>query len=113
MDVFFFVSGFLGAYLMVQKMYPREGRINVLMLYFHRFYRLVPAILALTLIALFLFIHFGGGPIFYASARTGVVEPCEKYWWSNFLFIQNLYPGNKGQCQGQCGTSPTTCSSSS
>ena len=62
--------------MMIQKMYPNGGRINVLMLYFHRFYRLVPAILALTLIALYLFIYFGNGPVFYATAQPNVVELC-------------------------------------
>jgi len=39
-DVFFFLSGFLTFYLLTIKIYPRKGRENYLMVYFHRWFRL-------------------------------------------------------------------------
>ena len=62
-DVFFFLSGFLASYLMTIRLYPRKGKDNYLMLYFHRFYRLIPAITAVTFIGLYLFPYFGSGPM--------------------------------------------------
>lgn len=39
-DVFFYLSGFLTFYLLTQRMYPKGGRDNYPMIYFHRWYRL-------------------------------------------------------------------------
>ena len=68
-------------------MYPVGGRINVLLLYFHRLYRFIPPMISLMLIALFLFQHLGDGPIFYNTTHEQVVENCEKHWWANLLFV--------------------------
>lgn len=43
-DTFFFLSSFLGAFLMLEKFYTKR-RIPVLFAYFHRVYRLLPAIM--------------------------------------------------------------------
>jgi peptidoglycan/LPS O-acetylase OafA/YrhL len=46
-DIFFFLSSFLGVYLMLEKLYPKRGKMNYGLLYFHRFYRLLPPVLML------------------------------------------------------------------
>ena len=42
-DTFFFLSSFLGAFLLLEKYYKK--RMPVAMAYFHRVYRLMPAIM--------------------------------------------------------------------
>ena len=37
-DAFFFLSGFLSFYTLTTRMYPRKGKENFLLLYFHRYY---------------------------------------------------------------------------
>ena len=39
-DTFFFLSSFLGAYLLLAKFYEKE-QMNFFMIYFHRVYRLI------------------------------------------------------------------------
>jgi peptidoglycan/LPS O-acetylase OafA/YrhL len=43
-DVFFFLSGFLGVYLMTEKLYPKKGKASYPLIYLHRYLRLIPAL---------------------------------------------------------------------
>lgn len=61
-DIFFFLSAFLGAYLMLDKLYGKTKGINLFMLYFHRYYRLIWSIIFLMLFACFVYPHLGDGP---------------------------------------------------
>lgn len=37
--------------------------------------------------------HLGDGPFYYLSYTKGtLLANCQKYWWTNFLFINNFYP---------------------
>jgi peptidoglycan/LPS O-acetylase OafA/YrhL len=48
-----------------------------------------------------LFPHWGDGPYYYAS--SGVLArnaECDDSWWANVLFINNLYPAQRGGLQG-------------
>jgi len=72
-------------------MYPRKGKDNYLLLYFHRYYRLVFPILFITFIGLFLIKYLGDGP-YYRRNWEFLVEPCKTKWWTNLLFINNIYP---------------------
>ena len=85
-DVFFFLSGFLCSYPLLQKMYPAKGKINVPMTYFHRYYRLIFPILAVTLFMSSYYKYIGDGPMWPAQVESQR-ERCHKYWWSNVLFI--------------------------
>lgn len=92
-DVFFYLSGFLGAYLMITKF---EGKkfMNFALIYFHRFYRLVPNILLVTLFFMTFFQYFGSGPVWSFYSNMFMIN-CPKYWWTNILFINTLYPVNQ------------------
>ena len=102
-DTFFFLSGFLTFAIMTQKLYAKGGWVggkNTFLIYFHRYYRLIFPIIFLTLLATFLTRYLGGGPIFRQTMDTAA-KPCRKYWWANFLFINNFYPTNMNdQCIG-------------
>jgi peptidoglycan/LPS O-acetylase OafA/YrhL len=100
-DTFYILSGFLVVYLMLGKLYPAKGRTNYPLLYFHRFYRLVPAILFLTGFVIYIFPLLGTGPMFYTTA-LGQKKNCESYWWANVLFINNMIPWSlSDECTGQ------------
>ena len=90
MDAFFCLAGFLGTYVLLGKFAKSRGYINVPMAYFHRWYRLAPALGFLILSCMFLFPFIVSGPIAYMY--EGVIKNCNSYWWSNLLFINNLVP---------------------
>ena len=67
-DSFFFLSSFLGTYLMIGPFYNRSFNLKkVFMIYLHRYLRLVPPMLALTLFLLTFLKYMGDGPLYDSS----------------------------------------------
>ena len=68
-----------------------NGKMNWLIFYFHRLWRITPVYMLSLVIWACLAIHLGQGPgmigLFEFAADT-----CEEYWWTNLLYINNLYP---------------------
>eukprot|EP00735_Rhodelphis_limneticus_P005799 TRINITY_DN1782_c0_g1::TRINITY_DN1782_c0_g1_i1::g.25168::m.25168 TRINITY_DN1782_c0_g1::TRINITY_DN1782_c0_g1_i1::g.25168 ORF type:complete len:761 (-),score=100.30,sp/Q09225/NRF6_CAEEL/28.78/3e-45,Acyl_transf_3/PF01757.17/4.4e+03,Acyl_transf_3/PF01757.17/6.8e+03,Acyl_transf_3/PF01757.17/2.2e-19 TRINITY_DN1782_c0_g1_i1:273-2555(-) len=106
-DTFFFMSGFLVAYSLVSLMYPSpqadlgfgltpratgtvSSAFRPLMYYLHRFIRLVPTYAVCIFLYTSLLPHIGQGPFMYRSKELS--DACTDYWWTNLLFINNLYP---------------------
>ena len=90
-DIFFWLTAFLGCYFMLSKMQQNEGVLgNCFRIYLERLIRLWPA----YMVALFFFwkvlVLFGGdGPMFYMySTQT----QCSKYWLWHLIFINNMIP---------------------
>ena len=99
-DAFFFLSGFLSFYLLTAKMYPRKGKENFFLLYFHRYYRLIFPIIFITIFGMFLIPYLGDGP-YYRTGWEFMIDNCKKYWWTNLLFINNIHPWNNvDECIG-------------
>ncbi|XP_077994519.1 nose resistant to fluoxetine protein 6-like [Glandiceps talaboti] len=97
-DTFFFLSGLLVTYLTLREL--TEGRkVNWFMFYFHRFWRLTPVYLFLIFFVTYLFPYFGTGP--YTEVIRDAPNPCEDYWWTNVLYINNLVPW-PGSMQTMC-----------
>ena len=90
-DAFFFLSAFMGGYILLTKMVPKRGRINYPLLVFHRYYRLIFPIICVTLFISTLFRYFGSGPV-WAEMTHRQEARCEKYWWTNLLMVMNLNP---------------------
>lgn len=88
-DSFFFLSGLLVTYITLKKMAKRNGCIPWGWYYFHRYWRLTPAILATTLIWMYIKPYMGDSPLWKSFQN---VESCSKYWWTNILYINNFYP---------------------
>ncbi|KAL5292653.1 hypothetical protein ACFFRR_011433 [Megaselia abdita] len=87
-DTFFFLSGLLISWMGLKELEKNNGRINVVMMYVHRLFRLVPMIGIVILFVLSIMKFCGSGPnwpIFLLTHKY----PCEKTWWRTFLFIQN------------------------
>jgi len=65
-DIFFWMTGFLGAYLMLATMKKKNGRLqNPLMIMLHRFLRLVPLYAVTMMLYWFIMPVVGNGPIFF------------------------------------------------
>lgn len=86
-DSFFFLSGLLVAWLGLKELDRTKGKLNVLMMYVHRYIRLTPALAALILFCVSLNKHIGSGP--FRQAMIKVHSACEETWWATLLYIQN------------------------
>lgn len=78
--------------------FERKGKINVLLLYFHRYLRLTPLLAVLILIAMSLYRFIGNGPI-WPNMFNEVKITCDVNWWLALLYIQN-YGDPKGWVVG-------------
>ena len=102
-DSFFFISGVLTAYLNLIEMQKREGRFPVLTYYLNRYLRLTMVYAFVLFFWWTLTVHLGNGPIWRAVLGENSVqqEKCQKYWWTNLLYISNLYPSKRtDECMG-------------
>ncbi|XP_033118097.1 nose resistant to fluoxetine protein 6-like [Anneissia japonica] len=98
-DSFFFLSGLLVTYLTLNYMKKNNGRINWVMFYVHRYLRLTPVYMLVIFIYTTLTPYFGTGSLysytFDPNPAPGVENQltyCQDYWWTNLLYINNLYP---------------------
>lgn len=100
-DIFFWLSGFLGSYLMLELLKKRNGRNQPYwMIMLHRFLRIAPLYFATILFFWFIMAMAGTGPIFYMY-KDDYAGACNRYWWSHLLFINNFYPFDRDeQCMG-------------
>jgi len=99
-DTFFFLGGLLVAYLGMKETERRRGRVNPALMYLLRYIRLTPAYAFCILMASTLWLKLGDGPMFRYAA-TAIESSCDKYWWTNLLYINNLHPSNLGkECFG-------------
>nr|XP_054759834.1 uncharacterized protein LOC129265960 [Lytechinus pictus] len=89
-DSFFLLSGLLITYITLGRMARSDGRIPWALFYFHRYWRLLPGLGAAMLFTLYIRPYLGEGPLWSNIAR-GTFN-CDKYWWTNLLFINNFYP---------------------
>ncbi|XP_046395726.1 nose resistant to fluoxetine protein 6-like [Ischnura elegans] len=86
-DTFFSISGFLVCYLLLHE-YQKRKRINVFMLYVHRYVRLTPVYMVVLAFYTTLLVQFGSGPLW--QQKVGLeAERCAESWWANVLYINN------------------------
>lgn len=89
-DTFFFLSAFLATLVMIRRL-EKGASVPVLGSIIHRFLRLSPAYLFVIMTYTALGPYMGEGP-FWFNMKSGNTEPCERYWWTNLLYINNFYP---------------------
>ena len=102
-DSFFFLSGTLVAYLTLREMERKKGRFPVITYYIHRYLRLTMVYAFVLFFWWTLTVYLGSGPEWYLLAGKGSAnyEACNKYWWTNILYINNFYPWKLGdECMG-------------
>jgi len=96
-DSFFVMSGLLLSYLTIREMDRRKGKFPFSLFYVHRILRLSPAYYFVVFFVFKILPYMGSGPLWHVKD----VSRCEKYWWTNILYINNFYPTNFGdQCYG-------------
>jgi len=61
-DIFFFLSAFLMGYLMLKQMHRSNEKVNVILIYIHRLFRLYPALMLGMLIFTFILPALSTGP---------------------------------------------------
>lgn len=66
----------------------REGKLQILSLYWNRYLRLTPAYGACILATISIIRYCGNGPL-WLSFYTFTAKDCEIYWWSSLLYVQN------------------------
>eukprot|EP01114_Cavostelium_apophysatum_P014516 TRINITY_DN3789_c0_g1_i2.p1 TRINITY_DN3789_c0_g1~~TRINITY_DN3789_c0_g1_i2.p1 ORF type:complete len:632 (-),score=80.71 TRINITY_DN3789_c0_g1_i2:19-1914(-) len=99
-DSFFYMSGFLVAYF-AQKELQKKNKLPIVLYYVHRFWRLTPPYMVALLIFWLCTPYFGSGPFWYETATYKTRVACDKYWWTNLLYINNFYPTTfSGECMG-------------
>ncbi|XP_071804835.1 nose resistant to fluoxetine protein 6-like [Asterias amurensis] len=101
-DSFFMLSGLLLTYLTLKHMKKVNGKVNWFIFYFHRLWRITPTYMIALAICASLAIHMGEGAT-KVSFFERETDLCREQWWTNLLYINNLYPfpGNLGaQCMG-------------
>ncbi|XP_071944609.1 O-acyltransferase like protein-like [Antedon mediterranea] len=103
-DSFFVLSGLLITYLTLKHLHKSDGKMNWAMFYFHRFWRLTPFYMVVLAMHANLFAHIAKGQGFNELMQQEH-ENCANYWWTNLLYINNLYPfpgSINRQCIGWC-----------
>ena len=90
-DIFFWTTGFLGAYIMFIVMNKKKGELpNPILSYLHRYFRLIPLYIVALLLFWFVMPIVGDGPVFYNLQKKA--DNWSSYWWSHLLMINNFYP---------------------
>ena len=93
-DSFFLLSGMLVAYITLRKMDKNKGRFPVFIYYIHRILRITPAYAIVLFSYWFLTVHLADGPLWQQTlgVQSELYRNCERYWWTNMLYINNVYP---------------------
>ena len=87
-DVFFYLSLFLEAYLMVLK-FEKSKSPSFVMVYFYRYYRLAPTVFLVIMFVMTFYRMLGDDPVWNYSVVANIGK-CPKYWWSFVLFINSF-----------------------
>ncbi|XP_055545796.1 nose resistant to fluoxetine protein 6-like [Wyeomyia smithii] len=96
-DTFLVLSGLLTCWSLLREL-DRNRRLNVPLLYLHRYLRLTPPFAVLILFTVGVYPNFGSGPLWNSSLAV-TADLCNKYWWSALLYIQNYVNPNE-MCLG-------------
>ncbi|CBN77498.1 conserved unknown protein [Ectocarpus siliculosus] len=105
-DTFFFVSGFLVVYAMLRR-FKLDGngakvqRVSSWLpfFYLHRLLRITPSYVFSLLLWWKLAVFMGEGPFWYRWEFF--IGLCDKFWWSNVTYLNNLVPWHQGET-GTC-----------
>ena len=110
-DTFFFFSGFLAFYSMLTSVVafpsknstswdtPSKAVLNSLKYTYavvvHRYMRLTPMYFFILMVYMHVWPAIGNGPNWKDSTDMTF---CNKWWWTNILYISTSTPANSGSC---------------
>ncbi|KAH8272280.1 hypothetical protein KR044_006721, partial [Drosophila immigrans] len=93
-DTFFFLSGLLVVMIAMRSVEKSKGKINVPLMYLHRYLRLTPMVGLAICAYLSILPILGTGPIFKAFNNYNV-KACQETWFWTLLYVQNyVVPDN-------------------
>jgi peptidoglycan/LPS O-acetylase OafA/YrhL len=97
-DTFFWISGFFMAFFYISEVERASNysTLDVLTHYLHRYLRLTPANFFALLFFWSMEKYLGNGPLFSHVAEKTQMIDCDKYMYSNILYLNNIIPDNKG-----------------
>jgi len=100
-DVFFFLTAFLGVLVGDHQIKTSKSNkvVTVLMLYLHRFVRLIPLYGLTILCGVHVITKLYEGPLYYLMDMGPNSTYCKENWIYNLLFINNYFGVNE-QCLG-------------
>jgi len=89
LDVFLFVSGFIAAYQLLEQLKELPfGIVNLCKVYFRRWIRLWPTYVMVILFYWKVAPFLSSGPAWFQFVNFS--KSCDKSWWKNFLFLDNI-----------------------
>uniref|UniRef100_A0A7M5WUY2 Nose resistant-to-fluoxetine protein N-terminal domain-containing protein n=1 Tax=Clytia hemisphaerica TaxID=252671 RepID=A0A7M5WUY2_9CNID len=94
-DSFFVLSGLLVGYLSFKR-FETHGKLPLLRYYLHRYIRLTPSYLYLIFFVVYLYPLLGNGVRWIGTPEKN----CHNMWWTNILYINNIYPDQGEGCYG-------------
>lgn len=83
------MSGLLATCNILKMLDKSKGKFNIAMFYVHRYIRLTPTYAILVGVGATLVNYADNGPSWFVIEAE--VENCRKNWWTNLLYINNLY----------------------
>ncbi|XP_067641961.1 nose resistant to fluoxetine protein 6 isoform X2 [Eurosta solidaginis] len=86
-DTFFFMSGLLMLWGAFREMERTKGKLNLGLMYFHRYIRLTPVLAVVILYIMSLYKYSGHGPMWMKIGTQD--ERCSDTWWATLLYVQN------------------------
>ncbi|XP_005177891.1 O-acyltransferase like protein-like [Musca domestica] len=86
-DTFFFMSGLLMLWGAFREMEKTKGKLDIKLMYFHRYIRLTPVVAVVVLYIMSLYKYSGAGPMWMKLGTQD--KRCEESWWATLLYVQN------------------------
>ncbi|XP_075157399.1 nose resistant to fluoxetine protein 6 [Haematobia irritans] len=86
-DTFFFMSGLLMLWGAFREMERTKGKLDLKMMYFHRYIRLTPVVAVVVLYIMSLYKYSGAGPMWMKLGTQD--KRCEESWWATLIYVQN------------------------
>ncbi|XP_070072688.1 nose resistant to fluoxetine protein 6 [Drosophila takahashii] len=87
-DTFFFLSGLLVAVVSLRAMERAKGKLNVPLMYLHRYLRITPMLAVAIIVHLKLLPLMGDGPLF-GKWNFDNYDNCKNNWFWTLLYVQN------------------------
>lgn len=88
-ETFVTMSGILVAYTSLHKLDKCKGTFNVFGYFLHRYLRLTPAFMLVSLLMILLPLT-GSGPV-WSETLQPYARSCEENWWTNLLYIGSWF----------------------
>ncbi|KAH8280696.1 hypothetical protein KR054_000040, partial [Drosophila jambulina] len=92
-DTFFFLSGLLLVVIALRTMEKTKGKLNVPLMYLHRYLRLTPILAMAIIVYMKILPRMGDGPL-YGSINFDDYSQCEDTWFWTLLYVQNYATNN-------------------